>query len=170
MTNTQNLLTVCEDGQPISFSHDDLTRYHGFGYPGGVAHAFKVMQFVLPKLNGGNPPERRKIHIRTPFKGPGGRDAFELVTRCVTDGRYLINPELMRPERGEILKGYVFIFDYDEKTFDVQIRPGHVREDFIALSRKPNKTDAEEKELAALKIEMAQRLVPLPADEVYELV
>jgi hypothetical protein len=170
MTEPHNLLTVCEDGQPLVYGIDMLTAYHGFGFPGGVAHAFKVMELALPLLDPKGPPERREIHIATPFKGPGGRDAFEMVTRCVTDGRYTVDPGLMKPERGEILMGYVFNLTYRGKTVFTQIKDGHVREEFVLLGRKSGRTIAEEERLAFLKREMAERLLAAQASEIYEIV
>ena len=35
-------ITVLEKGQKLEFSFEDLLKYHGVGYPGGVAHAFQV--------------------------------------------------------------------------------------------------------------------------------
>ena len=54
----------------------------------------------------------REIAIRTAFRGPGARDAFEMVTRCVSEGRYTVDAALERPERGETLMRYVFVFGY----------------------------------------------------------
>lgn len=170
MTAPANLLTVNENGRKLVYTIADLTAYHGYGFPGGVAHAFKVMELALPLLDPGKPPERREIHIATPFKGPGGRDAFEMVTRCVTDGRYTIDPDLMKPERGEILKGYVFNLSYRQKNISVQIREGHVREEFILLGRKPDRTPEEDERLTFLKKEMAERLLSQAASDVYEVV
>ena len=169
MTDSDSLITVSENGRVLTYSIDFLTAYHGFGYPGGVAHAFKVMERALPLLDSNGPPERRDIHIATPFKGPGGRDAFEMVTRCVTDGRFIVDPTLMKPERGEVLKGYVFYLTYRGRTLCLQIRDGHVREEFILLGRKPSRTPQEEDRLAYLKQEMADRLRATPAAEVYEV-
>ena len=33
-------IIVLEKGQKLEFSFEDLLKYHGVGYPGGVAHAF----------------------------------------------------------------------------------------------------------------------------------
>jgi hypothetical protein len=52
--------------------------------------------------------ERREITLDTAFRGPGGRDAFEMVTRGVTEDRYVIDPMLERPHRGRTLERYVF--------------------------------------------------------------
>lgn len=162
-------LKVLEDGKPLNFKLEDIILYHGFGFPGGVAHAFKVMELALPLLGSDGPPERREISIATPFRGPGGRDAFEMVTRCVTDGRYTIDPDLMKTERGEVLKGYVFNLTYRGTTLFLQIKEGHVREEFIMLGRKPGRTAKEEEQLVQMKQEMADRLFALPAEEVYEV-
>jgi hypothetical protein len=64
-------IVVLEDGREISFSFDDMLRYHGGGSPGGVAHAFKVLQRALPVLDADGPVERRAIVIETAFGGPG---------------------------------------------------------------------------------------------------
>jgi hypothetical protein len=66
-------LEVADAGRPASFSFEDMLRYHGTGSPGGVAHAFKVLERALPLLAGGGVPERREIVVRTAFGGPGAR-------------------------------------------------------------------------------------------------
>lgn len=164
-----NAIEVFEDGKLLSYTYAELMHYHGFGYPGGVAHAFKVMQLALPLLSPDNPPERREISVRTAFRGPGGRDAFEMVTRGLTEGRYTVAHGMEKPERGEILARYVFELIYRGKTVTVQLKEGHVREEFISVSRKPDRTPAEEERLVWLKQEMADRLLALPADQVYEV-
>ncbi|MCW5721440.1 MAG: hypothetical protein KIS86_09885 [Devosia sp.] len=167
MTETQ--LIVRENGKELSYSFADLMRYHGFGFPGGVAHGFKVLERALPLLAGGAPPERRQIAIRTPFKGPGARDAFEMVTRSLTEGRYHVDPELAQPERGETLKGYVFILRYGDTEVRLRIREGLVRAEIKALGRQAERTAAEEARLEWLKKDMTERLLALPADAVYDL-
>jgi hypothetical protein len=44
-------IDVIDRGQPISFSFEDVLKYHGPGSPGGVAHAFKVLERALPLLD-----------------------------------------------------------------------------------------------------------------------
>jgi len=163
-----DFIVVHEDGRPLTFSVEDLNRYHGFGFPGGVAHAFKVMQRALPLLSPHAPPERREISIQTPFKGPGARDAFEMVTRATTEGRYTIDESLLALERGEILKGYVFVLRYRDKSVKLVIREGIVKEEFILLGRKAGRTEEEDQHLAWLKQDMAERLLRLPAEETYD--
>jgi GrpB-like predicted nucleotidyltransferase (UPF0157 family) len=163
-----DFLVVHEEGRPLTYTVEDLNRYHGFGFPGGVAHAFKVMQRALPLLSPDAPPERREITVRTPFKGPGARDAFEMVTRATSEGRYTVDDTLLAPERGDILKGYVFVLGYRDRQVKLIIRKGIVREEFILLGRKLDRTPEEDQRLATLKLDMAERLLRLPAEDVYD--
>jgi hypothetical protein len=85
-------IVVLEQGLELSFSFEDMLKYHGGGSPGGVAHAFKVLERALPLLDDSGAVERRAIHIATAFGGPGARDGLELVTRAVTDQRFTVTP------------------------------------------------------------------------------
>jgi hypothetical protein len=163
-------ITVHEAGRELRYTFADLMHYHGFGFPGGVAHAFKVMQRALPLLSPDGPPERREIAIRTPFAGPGARDAFEMVLRCLTEGRYTVDASLAAVERGETLKGYVFILTYRGRTVRLTIREGIVRDEFIALGRKKDRTPEEDARLEELKQDMASRLLALAPADAYDAV
>ncbi|MEX2291142.1 MAG: hypothetical protein WD794_12555 [Mycobacteriales bacterium] len=162
-------LEVLDEGQVLTYSFADLMRYHGPRFPGGVAHAFKVLQRALPLLAPGVPPERREIVVRTAFSGPGARDAFELVTRAVTGDRYTVDPALERPDRGRTLERYVFRLGYGERSVTLLLREGFVREEFLDLSRKQERTAQEDGRLAVLKQEMADRLLAAPAMDVYDV-
>lgn len=162
-------IAVMDQGQAIAFSYADMMRYHGPGFPGGVAHAFKVMERALPLLEDHGPPDRREIVIATAFTGPGARDAFELVTRAVTGDRYHVDPTLARAERGSTLERYVFTLGYHGRRVTVQIREGFVLDEFIALARKEDRTRQEDERLAVLKQEMADRLMARPASDVYDV-
>ncbi|HEY3241125.1 MAG TPA: hypothetical protein VGL92_16285 [Acidimicrobiia bacterium] len=85
------VLEVLDHGELIAYSFRDLLKYHGRGAIGGVAHGFKVMERALPLLAAGEPPERHDISVETAFEGRGARDAFEMVTRALTEGRYRVD-------------------------------------------------------------------------------
>lgn len=162
-------LEVSDQGQPISISVDEMMKYHGPGYPGGVAHAFKVMQRAFPLLDPDHPPERGEIVIETAFRGPGARDAFEMVTRAVTGDRYLVDDALERPDRGTTLERYVFRLRYRDRSVTLLIRDGYVTSEFIDLARKKERSAGEEQRLVVLKQEMADRLLAAPAPAVYDV-
>lgn len=162
------VIRVLENGKLLEYGFNDLIHYHGFGFPGGVAHGFKVMQRAFPLLSPEAPPERREISVRTAFRGPGARDAFEMVTRAVVEDRYAIDASLEMPERGETLMRYVFEISYRNARILLKIREGHVRDEFISLGRKPERTQREEERLTWLKQEMADRLLAADPFDVYE--
>ena len=165
MTST---LDVLERGRPLAFSFDDLMKYHGPGSPGGVAQGFKVLERALPLLDPEGPCERREIHIRTAFGGPGARDAFELVTRAVTGERFVVDQSLARPERGRAMERFVFELTYRDRTVTLAVREGIVPDEFIALARTDPRSPEQEERFAQLKEEMVAQVLPMPADEVYD--
>ena len=162
-------LRVYENGQPIDFSYEAILDYHGRSAPAGVAHALKVMERAFPLLDPAGPLERREVVITTAFAGPGARDAFEAVTRALTDGRYTIDPLLEAEERGPTMAKFVFHVGYRGGVVRLQLRPGHVSEEFIDLAGADVLSPAQSDRLSLLKLEMSERLRNLDAAEVYEV-
>jgi hypothetical protein len=162
-------IDVAEQGIPLAYTFEDLMRYHGPGSPGGVAHAFKVMERVLPLLEPAGLLERREIVVQTAFAGPGARDAFEMVTRAVTEDRYVIDDALTRPELGPTRERFVFQLGYRGRHVTAILREGYVMADFLALVRQEERTAEEESHLVVLKQEMADRLLASPAAAVYDV-
>ncbi|GAB2672327.1 hypothetical protein [Nocardia goodfellowii] len=135
-------LIVREGTTDVDFTFEELMKYHGPYFPGGVAHGFTAMRVALPLL--APVVQRREVLVRTAFRGPGGRDAVEMVLRAGTDGRYTVTPELEKPERGLVLERYVWEFGYRDATVTVQLADnGFVVEEFIAqwkalrIARRP---------------------------------
>ena len=162
-------IEVVDRGRLIAFSFEDLMRYHGPTSPGGVAHAFKVLERALPLLDPDGPCERREIVVETAFGGPGARDAFEMVTRAVTGDRYRVDLALARPERGRTLERFVFRLGYRDARTTLVLRDGFVTEEFIDLARTPTRTPDQERRLDALKAELAERVLARPASAVYDV-
>jgi hypothetical protein len=163
-------IVVLDTGREVSFSFDEMLNYHGGGSPGGVAHAFKVLERALPLLDPAGLVERRAILIETSFGGPGARDAFELVTRAVSDARYIVDPSLTQPAHGRARERFVFRLGYADRAATLTLRPGFVTEGFIALTRQDSRTSAEDQRLTSMKADMAARVMSAAATEVYDVV
>jgi hypothetical protein len=162
-------IEVSERGTVIAFSYEDMLRYHGQGSPGGVAHAFKVLERGLPLLDPAGPVERREVVVATAFGGPGARDAFEAVTRAVTEGRYTVDPALARPERGRTLERFVFRLSYRGRTVTLVVRAGFVPDELIDLARREHRTAGEERRLDAVKRDTAALVMGSAAADVYDV-
>jgi len=159
---------VADRGVRLEFSFADLMRYHGPDSPGGVAHAYKVLEQALPLLAPDDGvPERREVVVCTAFGGPGARDAFELVLRAVTGGRYTVDPALARRDRGRAAERFVFALSYRDREVTLAVRDGFVTDEFVGLARTEQRTPDQEARLSALKAEMAERVMAAPADAVY---
>jgi hypothetical protein len=146
-----------------------MMRYHGPHSPAGVAMAFKVMQRAFAALSPDGPPERRSITVRTAFRGPGARDGFEAVTRAVSDGRYVVDRSLVRPDLGRLREDFVFVVTVGERTATLLLRDGFVTDEFVDLARTENRIEAQEQRLDALKAQLAQRVMATPAADVYDV-
>jgi hypothetical protein len=166
MTST---LTVIDGGQTIEFSFADLMRYHGPGSPGGVAHAFKVLERAFAVLAPDEPPQRRELTVRTAFGGPGARDGIELVTRAVTQDRFTVDRALARPELGRERERFVFEIGYRDQSVTLVLREGFVPPEFIDLARADSRTAEQSARLDELKAEMAQLITASDAGEVYDV-
>jgi hypothetical protein len=162
-----NTIEVTDQGATLTYTFEDLMRYHGPGSPGGVAHALKVMERVLPLLAPDGLVERRDIEVVTAFAGPGARDAFEMVTRAVTEGRYVVDDAMARPELGQTRERFVFRLGYRKNNVTVVLREGYVGEEFIALARMEQRNESQENRLTVLKREMSGLLLATPATKVY---
>ena len=163
------VLEVLDHGELISFSFDDLLKYHGTSSIGGVAHGFKVLERGLPILGEGQPPERYDIVVETAFPGPGARDAFEMVTRAVTGERYRAAPELAEVDAPIAPQGrYFFRLGYRGRTVELKLRDGLASDELVQLAQLDSHTPAQDERFTWLKHDMATRLMELPAEEVYD--
>lgn len=161
-------LDVLDQGQPISISFDDLLKYHGRSSIAGVAHAFKAMERAFPLLSPGQPPERSDLTVASGFPGGGARDAIEMVTRTVTGDRYRLAVE-PRPGVPEAPGGHFFFrLEYRGTAVELRLRDGLVPDEFLDVACKEAPTPAEADRARQLKEEMAERLLSLPAEEVYD--
>lgn len=167
MTGT---IDVLDEGTLLTFSAEDMLKYSGPGSPGGVAHAFKIMERAFPLLDPAQPPQRRQIWVRTAFAGPGARDAIELVTRAATGDRYVVDPAMALTSRGPTLESFVFQVSYGDNAVMLAVSESIVPDEFVALARTEGRSQAQEERFTRLKLEMFDRVMGLPADEVYDVV
>jgi hypothetical protein len=167
LPTTPNLI-VTEQGQTLEYGFNDLVKYHGYQFLGGIAHAFQVMHACFPLLDN-KPLERKLIRLETAFPGPGGRDAFEMVTRMVSEGRYQIDKDMAPADViRSPLGAYFFRLHYGDKTVEATLKPGFIDPEFIQLAQKTDRNEQQNNRLEQLKIDMTKRLLSKPAREVYQ--
>jgi hypothetical protein len=167
--NLAESLQVDDGGTTIDFTIDDVMRYHGPHSPGGAAVAFKVMQAAFGELSPGVTPVRRSVAVRTAFRGPGARDAFEAVTRGVSEGRYTVDRSLLRADRGRLTEDFVFEVTLGGRSATLLLRDGFVTDEFIDLARTENRNAVQDHRLGVLKAELAQQVMATPAADLFDI-
>ena len=162
-------LVVLDQGESIAIAFEDILKYHGRSSIAGVAHAFKAMERAFPLLSPGAPPERYDITVESGFPGGGARDAFEMVTRAVTGDRFRVTSAPLGTEAPAAPGGnFFFRLGYGGAVVDLTARAGLVPEEFLQVACKDAPTSAEAARARHLKEEMAERLMALPAEVVYD--
>jgi len=162
-------IDVQEEGRPVSFSFGEMLRFSGPGSPGGVALGFKLMELAFALLEPDGPVERREIVVGAAFRGPGARDACELVTRGLTEGRYLVDASLERPERGRTLETFAFRVGYRGRQVGLLLREGLVSDEFVRIAQSSSLTPEEQERFPAMKQDLADRLMATLAAEVFDV-
>ena len=163
-------LVVLDSGDSISISFDDLLKYHGRSSIAGVAHAFKAMERAFPLLSPDGPPERYDVIVESGFAGGGARDAFEMVTRAVTGDRFR---QISAPAGTVAPKApgghFFFRLGYRGSAVDLAARADLIPDEFVEVACREAPTPSQAAHAQRLKEEMAERLLALPADEVYDV-
>jgi hypothetical protein len=162
-------IEVQDQGTPVRFSFEEMLRYSGPDSPGGVALGFKLMERAFGLLEPEGLVERREVLVHTAFRGPGVRDACELVTRALTDDRYVVDPALGRPERGDALRTFAFSVTYRDRTVALVLREGFVTDEFGRLAQSSDLTAEEQQRFAAMKQALADQLMATNASDVFDL-
>ncbi len=162
-------IQVQEQGKAVAFSFEEMLRYSGPHSPGGVALGFKMMERAFSRLEPEGLVERREVVVNTAFRGPGARDACELVTRSLTEGRYVVEAELERPERGHTLRTFAFRVSYRAGTVSLLLRRGFVSDEFVRLAQSPDLTAEERQQFTTMKQDLAAQLMAASAAEVFDV-
>lgn len=165
---TNNAITLYDKGRRLTYSFVDLEKYHGFNAPAGIATAMKVMEKALPLLSSDGYIERRELRFETCFAGPGVKDAIEMMTRAVSDNRYIIDDALNEPHKGKGYRGkFFFRIFYRDKQVELILRDGILPFEFFELIAKSEVSNDEKLRIAELKTDLSNRLQSLDGRYVY---
>lgn len=151
-----NIIVIKDQDTVLHISYEDLIKYHGRHFIGGVAMAFKVMELAFSKLAPGEIPSREKIHVVVGVEGPGIHDGIEMVTRAKSRNALLVSQEVAKdkdaPDAADGKGGkYYFEFVYGSKKLVLSLKPGLLPREFIELSYKTHEGTIKEQEKVRLK-------------------
>lgn len=160
----------------IAISYQDLLKYHGREFIGGVALAYKLLELVLRELIPDGVLNREQITVISGVYGPGIIDGIEMVTRAQRRGALVINPQLaadkLAPDAADGQGGkYYFEIIYAEQRLIVTLKYSLLPAEFINLAYKTHDgtiTEVEKIRLRNLKEEIAEFLLSQQADDLFD--
>lgn len=174
----QQVLRVKDRGIVLEIGFDDLLKYHGRFYIGGVALAFKLLELGFRELVPNEVPERELIGFTTGLglHGPGVIDAVEMVTRAKTRGQLVFDTSVVQDKPGIIAPDgtgkYYFILRYADKQIGIAVKPDIIPDEFMVLSRKTHAetiTDTEKIRLQEVKETLAAQIVNSEPDDLFTI-
>lgn len=138
-------LHVADGEHALEFHIQDAFNYHGYDAVGGVVLGFRLLQRAVRHFSENAPQtllQRRGFSLLTAFPGLGARDCFELVTRMVTEGRMIVDTNLVCPVAQEGVQGrFFFEFTYGYKKIQLAPVEGYPGDEFIALGKASKLSD-----------------------------
>lgn len=164
-------LKVRDRSDVILIDFADMVKYHGRANIGGVALAFKVLEYAFARLSPHEVPQRDKVEIFTAFPGSGAVDGLEMVTRAVTQGRFQLDETQVVPGALPAVTGqFSFRITYRGRSVAVTPREGLIPERFLTLGSRHKQGEAtadETVEFQGMKEALADALMGLEATEIF---
>lgn len=173
MTHT---ITVSDNGHLITLDYAGLLDYHGGGAVAGATMGFRVMQAAARELAGPmQHMERNNLYVVSGHPGPGYRDAFEYVTRCVTRQRFELQTDLPGG-RLSPYQSYAYQFlitdTHAGKQVTVSVSECILPKRFFEVLRDLRKSKLDKdltNELEKLKHDIAHEVLALPLDNLFQV-
>lgn len=171
-------LRVKDRGTILEIGFEDLVKYHGRFYIGGVALAYKLMEIGFRELVPDDIPDREQISFTSGLglSGPGVIDAVEMVTRAKTRGRLVLEEEAAKNKPGPVAPNgigrYYFEVRYADRAVGLAVRDNVIPNEFMELSRKVHDETISETEkirLQQVKEELAEKILAAAPDELFIL-
>ena len=170
-TATPQTLAILDEGRLERLDYDGLLRFHQGDAIWGATVAFRALQRVASCLSVPSLWDRRSLMVTSAHPGPGVRDAFEYVTRCVSRGRYrLTHPQ----QEGQCHRDMQFAWWIDDgaKTVSVSLREGFVPAEFFALVDRietPTEQPGDQTQLEQLKAELTKQVLVESLDDLFHV-
>ncbi len=169
------MLFIQDSTMRSEVSYEDMVRYHGRAFIGGVAMGYKLLELASETISNGV-LERASFRMVSAVSGPGILDAVELATRARSRGALTVDAGLAKQQEavdaadGQGGKYYFEIF-YKNRQLQVRLKDGVAPEEFLLLARKTHDgsiSAAEKTRLQQLKEEIAAFIMTKRATELFE--
>lgn len=158
----KDTISIRENGKTITFSYGELLRHHGGEMPGGVALAFRMLQWifydVLKTL-----PERGRCTFYSGLgkNGRGIMDTVKMVLDVKENSTLMLDTEYSVDKTGPVAPGggrYYFEFDCPEGKVQLSVKEGAIPEEFFRCSTEIHRKRLAGEEISEEEISHLQKL------------
>jgi hypothetical protein len=148
------LLSVRDDFGTYQIGYEDAVKYHGRRYIAGVAVGFQCLNLAFAELSKDKPVERSKVRFFSGMRGLGVKDAVEMVARCVSGGRYIVDTGVVEGDSAPGTPGegrFYFEVFYGTRMVRLRLKHGLVPDEFAPLCLKDEAKAIAQEELRRLQ-------------------
>lgn len=179
MLNNLPCISIKDGGKILEIGYEDLIKYHGYNMIGGVALAYKIMMWGIPKLTD-QVPERGKFYFYSGI-GPGGQgviDSVEMVLRVKSYNSLGLDKAWSMDKPGAYCPGgghYYFEIGYEGKKLCLGVKDGVIPSEFIRMSELAGErtrtgellSDEETNYLHHLRYELSEAVISADPDDLF---
>lgn len=175
----RDMVAIRENGRVREFCYEELLRYHGGEMPGGVALAFRMLQWIFEDILE-ELPERGKCTFYSGLgkNGQGIIDTVKLVTGVEENRTLFLDIEYSVDKCGPVAPGggrYYFEFGCDERLVKLGVKNSAIPEGFLEYSarihRKRQRREAireeEMQHLQKLRKELSKAILSADSDDLF---
>lgn len=178
----KNIITIRENEKLIDFHYEDLLEYHGGAMPGGVALAFRMLQWIFRDILQVI-PERGACTFYSGLgsHGRGIIDTVKMVTGVEEDSTLGLDIAYSLDKTGPLAPGggrYYFEFGYSGKTVRLAVKDGAIPEEFFRCSAQAHAkrlageaiSEEETAHLRQLRTELSKAILEADSNDLFVLI
>lgn len=179
---TKDTLCVRDNGQLLTYTYADVLAYHGGGMPGGVALAFRMLQWVFDDVFHVT-PERGQCTFYTGLghNGQGIMDTAKLILGVTEENGLFLDIAYSLDKMGPEAPGggrYYFEVGCENRVAKLAVKDGVIPNEFFALSTKLHQkrqkgeviSEEETEKLKRLRFELSQTILAAQGSDLFVIV
>ncbi|WP_458407068.1 hypothetical protein [Anaerotignum sp.] len=177
----KNTISIKENGHILSFTYEELLAHHGGTMPGGVALAFRMLQWVFDEVLQ-TIPEKGNCAFYSGL-GENGRGIIDTATKVlgVVENKTLrLDKAYSLDKTGPFAPGggrYYFECGYNDKLVKLAVKDGAIPEEFFRCSQEMHRkrnagetiTQAETDHLQQLRIDLSKAILAAESKDLFVL-
>lgn len=156
----------------MSLTYEEMCKYHGSDFLGGVALSFKVLELAFKTILKPNEiPERGNIHLILGLDPPGILDGFEYATRAVSQRRIIIDKSIIKGAKS-VFGHYYFEVHYRDARMSMWLKENVLPKGFTDLAKKclgGFATNEEMNEWKQHKLQIGEEIIATKPKNIFEI-